>query len=303
MSSKSRTLLLVDDEPVNIQILHRILEEDGYEFLFATDGKSGLGLATRQRPDMILLDVMMPDMDGYEICRKLKDDPVTADIPVIFVTAMGQMEDEEKGLNLGAVDYLTKPLGPSIVRARVRNHMQLKAYRDRLEYMAMFDGLTGIANRRRFDETLEMEWKRAQRNRSPLSLILMDIDFFKPYNDNYGHIAGDECLKVVAKVLSGALSRPADFVARYGGEEFVCLLPDTDAAGAAVMTEQLLAAVRSANIAHEYSEAGNIVTMSFGCLTIGEESDFSVDQVIAEADKLLYQAKNSGRNQGVCGVV
>lgn len=296
MSSKIQKILLVDDEPTNIQVLHGILEADGYDFVFATDGEEALTQAIQQNPDIVLLDVMMPKIDGYEVCRRLKDEPITADIPVIFITALNQMEDEERGLELGAIDYITKPLGPSIVRARVRNHLRLKAYRDRLENMAMFDGLTGIANRRRFDEFLEIEWKRAQRSKKPLSLLLMDIDFFKPFNDNYGHAAGDDCLKVVASTLSGALSRPADLIARYGGEEFVGVLPETDQQGASAVAEQLLEAVRGAKVPHEYSTAADVVTMSIGCLSVNGEDDLSSEELIEEADKLLYQAKEGGRN-------
>lgn len=299
MSFKVQKILLVDDEPTNIQVLHGILEVDEYDFVFATDGEEALQHAIRQHPDIILLDVMMPDIDGYEVCRRLKDEPLTADIPVVFVTALNHMEDEKKGLDLGAIDYITKPISPSIVRARIRNHLQLKAYRDQLENIAMFDGLTGIANRRRFDAFLETEWKRAQRNHTPLSLVLMDIDFFKPFNDNYGHAAGDHCLKVIAKVLSEVLSRPADLVARYGGEEFVCVLPETDQKGASAVATALLKAVRGAQVPHEHSATADVVTVSIGCLSVNGDDNLSPDRLIEEADKLLYQAKKAGRNRVV----
>ena len=290
-------ILLVDDEPTNIQILHGILDQGGYEFFFAADGASALEQAAEQAPDIILLDVMMPGMDGYEVCRRLKSEPLTKDIPVIFITALNQMEDEEKGLTLGAIDFVTKPLSPAIVRVRVKNHLDFKMSRDRLENMALFDGLTGIPNRRRFDDFLEIELKRAGRNRAPLSLILMDIDFFKPFNDNYGHAAGDECLKKVALALSGSIERPADLVARYGGEEFVCVLPETGESGARTVAEQLCGAVQAAAVPHEFSKAAKVVTMSLGCLTVAGARDITPDQIIQEADKLLYNSKEAGRNR------
>lgn len=299
---KKQKILLVDDEPTNIQVLHGILEDDGYEFFFAMDGESAIEQVDRQAPDIVLLDIMMPEMDGYEVCRRLKRNQSTAGIPIIFVTALNQPEDEEKGLNLGAIDYITKPLGAAIVRARVRNHLQLKAYRDQLEEIAMFDALTGIANRRSFDQFLEAEWKRARRSDKPLSLILMDIDYFKPFNDNYGHGAGDECLKKVAGALARGLNRPADLVARYGGEEFVCVLPDTDSEGAVQVANQLLEEVRAAGVPHKYSQAADVVTMSLGCLTVAHAGEFEPETMVHEADKLLYQAKEGGRNRVVSDV-
>lgn len=290
-------ILLVDDESVNIQILHGILDEGDYEFIFATDGATALDLAIEQAPDIILLDVMMPGMDGYEVCRRLKGASLTRNIPIIFVTALNQMEDEEKGLTLGAIDYVAKPLSPAIVRVRVKNHLELKRFRDRLENMAMFDGLTEIANRRRFDDFLDTEWKRAGRNKTPLSIILMDIDFFKPFNDHYGHAAGDECLKKVAKTLANCLERPADLVARYGGEEFVCVLPETGEEGAGNVAGQLSEAIRAMQVPHEYSKVADVVTMSLGCLTATGDDHMTPTQIIQEVDKLLYQSKEGGRNR------
>jgi PleD family two-component response regulator len=219
---KKQSVLIVDDMVSNIEILSGVLGSE-YDVLFATSGKDALDIAHDQTPDLILLDVVMPDMDGYEVCAKLKADEKTRDIPVIFVTAMDQEEDESKGLNAGVIDYITKPVRSSIVKARVRNHLELKRYRDLLKELSTVDGLTGIPNRRRFDEVLESEWRRARRNQTPLSLLLMDIDFFKAYNDHYGHVAGDDCLRQLAKGLAEIVRRPADLVARYGGEEFVLL--------------------------------------------------------------------------------
>src|SRR4030042_6365192 len=167
--------------------------------MFATSGKDALDIAAQHAPDLILMDVVMPEMDGYQVCARLKVDARTKDIPVIFVTSMGQEEDESKGLNCGAIDYLTKPISPSIVKARVHNHLELKRYRDSLRTLSTLDGLTGVPNRRRFDEVLNEEWRRARRNQTVLSLLLMDIDNFKSYNDHYGHLSGDDCLRKIAR--------------------------------------------------------------------------------------------------------
>ncbi len=197
MECKTRqTVLIIDDMVANIEILNGILNSD-FEILFATSGSDGLEVARAQNPDIILLDVVMPEMDGYQVCALLKSEERTQDIPVIFVTAMDQESDESKGLSIGGVDYITKPVRPSIVRARIKNQLELKCYRDHLKELSDLDGLTGIANRRRFDEALELEWLRARRSQHWTALILMDIDFFKGYNDRYGHMSGDECLPVI----------------------------------------------------------------------------------------------------------
>ena len=196
--------------------------------LFATNGKEALRIAGSDRPpDLILLDVMMPQLDGYEICRRLKSEESTQNIPVIFVTVRDAVEDEARGLELGAIDYVTKPFNMPIVRARVRNHIELKRRGDDLEALSCLDGLTSIPNRRRFDEVLALEWRRSLRAETWLSLMMMDIDQFKAYNDHYGHPAGDSCIKQVARAIAGCLTRAGDFVARYGGEEFCAVLPES----------------------------------------------------------------------------
>jgi diguanylate cyclase (GGDEF)-like protein len=296
METRKQTILIVDDTPANIEILCEVLDSE-YEVLFATSGTDALSIAVDQSPDLILLDVVMPEMNGYQVCRHLKEDKRTQSIPVIFVTAMDQEEDEAKGLNVGAIDYLTKPIRPPIVKARVRNHLELKRYRDFLENLSSTDGLTGIFNRRRFDETLDSEWRRARRAASPLSLILMDIDLFKSYNDHYGHLAGDDCLRRLAQVLSDCVRRPSDLVARYGGEEFACLLPNTDANGAMQVANHILEATNNLNIPHAHSSVADRVTVSIGVTTIIPVTGQPVSQLIQRADELLYTAKGSGRNQ------
>ncbi len=290
-------VLIVDDQRTVIHALAQLLKED-YHILVAVSGAKALELASGETvPDLILLDVMMPVMDGYEVCRRLKNDPKTKGIPVIFVTAMGSGENEAKGLNLGAVDYIPKSFNNAVVKARVRTHVQLKIRTDMLEKLALMDGLTGIANRRSFDQALELEWKRAARSGREISVIMLDIDHFKPYNDNYGHGAGDDCLQRVAKALRSALHRPSDLIARYGGEEFVALLPETDSQGTAGMAETLRLAVANLTLPHAYSPIADHVTVSVGHVTRQAVPDQSPQDVLKAADQALYKAKEAGRNR------
>jgi diguanylate cyclase (GGDEF)-like protein len=290
------TILVVDDATSNIEILNGVLDSD-YEILFATCGKDALEIIKEQMPDLILLDIVMPDIDGYEVCTRIKADAKTQEIPVIFITAMGQEEDESKGLNAGAIDYITKPIRPSIVKARIRNHLELKRYRDSLKTLSTVDGLTGVGNRRRFDEILSREWLRARRNLSPISLLLMDIDFFKAYNDHYGHLAGDDCLRKVAAGLSGIARRPADLLARYGGEEFVLLLPETDAEGGLKIANRVREKMDHLKIPHAFSAAASYVTLSIGVATMVPTDEETFNELIKRSDELLYEAKQNGRNQ------
>lgn len=293
-------ILIVDDIPANIKSLNAILADD-YRLAFATDWRKGLELARRLRPDIILLDVMMPEMDGYEICRRLKSDEETQDIPVIFITALDNEADEEKGLAIGGADYIAKPFRPAIVRLRVGNLLQLKLQRDRLEALTMTDSLTGIANRRRFDQHLEQEWRRGTRMHAVLSAVMMDIDYFKAFNDHYGHTAGDECLRRIARALDAVPSRAGDLVARYGGEEFACLLPGTDRDGARAIAERLHAAVAELGIPHSRSDVAGNVTISAGVATMLPSRDDDPEGLMELADGMLYRAKNEGRNRlAVC---
>ena len=301
MESARQTVLIVDDTPANIEMLSEALSDE-YEVLFATSGEDALDIAAEQNPDLILLDVIMPDMDGYQVCTRLKEEARTRTIPVIFVTAMDHEDDETKGLNAGAIDYLTKPIRPPIVRARVRNHLELKRYRDSLESLSSTDGLTGIPNRRQFDETLEREWRRARRSSLPLSLILMDVDLFKGYNDHYGHLAGDDCLRQLARVVSACVCRPTDLVARYGGEEFACVLPDTDVAGAVRVGDQMLEKVNTLRLPYAGSAAAEHVTVSLGAATLIPVVGQPAFELIRRADDCLYAAKRNGRNQICSGV-
>jgi diguanylate cyclase (GGDEF)-like protein len=289
-------ILIVDDISANIKSLNAILADD-YNIIFATDWRKGLELAGRMSPDIVLLDIMMPDMDGYEICRRLKSESETREIPVIFITALDGEADEEKGLSFGAADYITKPFRPAIVRLRVRNHLQLKLQRDRLESLTMTDGMTEIANRRRFDQHLGEEWRRCARMHIPLSAIMMDIDHFKAFNDNYGHTAGDDCIRDIAQALATVPTRAGDLVARYGGEEFACLLPGTDGEGALTIAERLMDAVNDLAIPHAWSNVNGSVTISAGVGTMVPTGDDNPEGLIRMADEMLYKAKNAGRNR------
>ncbi|MBD9354774.1 diguanylate cyclase [Methylomonas albis] len=290
-------ILIVDDTPTNIQVLAENLIDE-YRIKVAVSGGAALEAIDRQGvPDLILLDVMIPGMDGYEVCRRLKADPHTASIPVIFVTAMNAATNEEYGLNLGAMDYITKPFYLPVVKARIRNHIRLKQMTDTLEAMAWMDGLTGIPNRRRFDQVLENEWKRAQRNQLPLALVMVDVDYFKAYNDGHGHGAGDICLRQVATLLAASVSRSGDLVARYGGEEFVMLMPETDAEGALRVSELLCRRVEAQQIPHPGSSASPWVTISAGFAVVVPELQQLPTELLDGADRQLYLAKESGRNR------
>ena len=291
-----QSVLIVDDMASNIEILNGILGND-YNILFALNGHEALDIAYEQVPDLILLDVVMPDMDGYIVCSYLKAEEKTRDIPVIFVTSMDQEDDESRGLDAGGIDYVTKPLRPSIIKARVRNHLELKRYRDHLKTTSTLDALTSIPNRRQFDEVLEKEWLRSKRNQTPLSLLLMDIDFFKAYNDKYGHPTGDDCLRRLAGGLADVILRPADLFARYGGEEFALLLPDTDANGALSVAKRVQETINQLNITHIDSTVADHVTLSIGVATLIPVEPLTPYDLVQCADELLYSAKRKGRNQ------
>jgi len=289
-------ILIVDDEPLNIEVLSSTLEELG-EVLFATSGAEAIELAVHEKPDIIILDVNMPDMNGYETCRTLKETPGAENIPVIFATAMSDATDEAKGFEIGAVDYVSKPVSAPVVVARVKNHLQLKRYRDYLESIAFIDGLTGVPNRRSFDQHVRAEWQRAARGGTELSLLLVDIDHFKQYNDTYGHQAGDACLTLVAKALSSSVHRPGDQVARYGGEEFVCVLPSTNLEGAAQIGATLRDAVNFLKIPHKSSSVCGHVTISVGGASVKPDQSIDIGDLIGAADANLYKAKSEGRDR------
>ena len=293
------TILVVDDSPENLQVLSAVLKGQ-YKVKVALNGERALALAQAEpNPDLILLDVMMPGMDGYEVCKHLKSHAATANIPVLFVSSRDEEEDEARGLSLGAIDYIVRPIRPSIVQARVRNHLDLKRSRDLLQRLTTQDHLTGISNRRRFDDFLDMEWRRAAREQAPISLIAIDIDHFKAYNDHYGHPGGDQCLIEVARTLATCVTRPCDLVARCGGEEFACVLPSTDSAGAANLAEQIRLGILARALEHAQSGTHTHVTISLGVATVIPQADESHQALVDLADAALYEAKSAGRNRHV----
>lgn len=326
------TVLLVDDKPDNLRLLSTMLTEHNYEVRRVTRGQMALKTAKAAPPDLILLDIKLPDLDGYQVCQVLKSDPVTAEIPIIFISALDDILDKVKAFSIGGVDYITKPFHVEEVLVRVKNQLMLcqqrqqlleknerlqqeikarkeieKALQDsqlqlqqanqELERLAHLDGLTQIANRRRFDQVLQEEWQRLARKQQPLSLILCDVDYFKSYNDTYGHQAGDDCLYSIAQTIRQSVNRPADLVARYGGEEFVIILPDTDAIGAEVVAKIIQQKVQDLQLIHAQSPSSPYISLSFGIACYIPQPGLSSSRLIEAADTALYQAKKQGRNQ------
>lgn len=292
------TVLIVDDMKSNRQILASALDDD-YDVLTAESGARCLELCQSEPlPDLILLDIIMQDMDGYEVCKALKSNSKTQSIPIMFVTALSEPDQEERGLNLGAVDYITKPFHLPIIKARVRNHMMLKKKTDMLENLSNIDGLTHVANRRKFTEVFNAEKSRCKRSNLPLSVIMLDIDYFKLFNDYYGHGIGDKCLEKVADAIANVVHRPSDLVARYGGEEFVVVLPETPLSGAKLVADKILAGISALGIEHKASPALKHITASLGVAS-SEMGQGEYNFILKRADFALYEAKKAGRNR-VC---
>ncbi len=306
-------LLLVDDDPIVLAAMGRILQDIG-DVRVALNGPDALRLALDSPPDLVLLDVQMPGMSGFDLCVEMKRAAELADIPIIFITSHDGADQEVEALGMGAADFISKPPIPALVVARVRAQLRMKRMADQLRHHALVDALTGVANRRRLDEDLQTEWLRARRNREPISLLLIDVDYFKRFNDAYGHQAGDRCLRLIAQAMRSALHRPSDLLARYGGEEFAVVLPGTDSAGARVVAGHLLDAVSAAAIEHRESPVSPTVSISVGigaCAFRDEgaghrSADLSVgpaapnrlaSDLVAAADAALYAAKEGGRRR------
>lgn len=299
IKSNKPCVLIVDDMATNIALLSDLLRKQ-YEIRVAKSGARAIEIANaKEQPDLILLDIEMPDMDGYEVCKILKNSSVTKNIPIIFVTAKNNFKDEAYGLSLGAVDYISKPFHASVVKIRIKNHIDLKLKSDELERLSLLDGLTNIPNRRYFDDFYERVDKASIRQSESMAIMMIDIDFFKPYNDHYGHWQGDECLREIALALSSAVKRPSDMVARYGGEEFVVLLKGTDEDGASQVAQTLIDAVAECKIVHEFSPVGQFVTISIGVAFRAAGGDISREDLLKRADDKLYEAKERGRNRFV----
>jgi diguanylate cyclase (GGDEF)-like protein len=292
-----RTSILVVEDDSTIQALITAVLALTYDVRAVSNGAEALEAAVTGQFDLVLLDVGLPDMDGFSVCRQIKNDSRCRDLPVIFLTSRNSAQDEVNGLEAGGIDYIAKPINPAVLRARVNNHAELKHSRDALSMLARMDGLTGLPNRRTFDDILDREWRRLARTNSPLSLIMFDVDHFKLFNDTYGHGGGDVCLKRVGESAVGALQRPADVIARYGGEEFAAILPDTTEAGAAAVAEEIRAGVAALNIEHEASPTARHVSVSLGFATSIPRLDLQPESLIESADRALYAAKAGGRNR------
>ena len=296
MEFKKPTILVVDDMTTTLLLLHDLLK-DTYEVKIAKSGTKALEILESPNDiDLILLDIEMPDINGYDVCKRIKNNETIKNIPIIFITGRTSQEDEEYGLNLGAIDYITKPFNKTITKLRLKNYLELKMKNDMLEKLSMYDALTNIRNRRFFDETFEKTFSEIKRDKKSLAVLMIDIDFFKPYNDNYGHGQGDETLRKVAKALEKTIKRASDFVARYGGEEFVILLKDINKDGVEAVANNLLNAVRELKITHEFSKIENYVTVSIGVSYYNSSSDITKLELLLKADETLYNVKNSGRN-------
>ncbi len=310
----NHNILLVDDDPRTIQILARILAQSG-DLRFATNGPEALRLARESVPDLVLLDADMPGLSGFEVCEAMKAEPALSAVPVIFVTNHSDSKFEVAAFELGAVDFIAKPVSAPLVLARVRTQLRVKHLTDELRRTATTDGLTGLANRRQFDDVLAREWMRARRAGDPTALLMIDVDHFKLYNDHYGHPAGDACLRKVARALGGVGLRPGDLVARYGGEEFVLLLPQTPRSGAERMGQRILDAVEALAIPHHASLMSKHLTASVGIGCYDDQSErritgssnfrfaddlhpnYGSSDLLRAADKALYAAKHAGRAQ------
>ena len=285
-------ILIIDDSLDALQIAKKRLKNECHEILCAEGGKCGLELATKELPDVILLDIDMPDMSGFDVCAILKADPELCMIPILFLSGSVSIEDKIKGLDLGGVDYITKPFDAFELQARVRAALRTKHLQDLLVKYAHIDPLTGLPNRRAMMERLQQEWTRMERHGQTFSFIMADIDHFKKVNDNYGHIAGDKILQEVAKVIAREC-RNNDLPVRYGGEEFAIIVPETNAADTLVLAERCRREIEKISL---HVKKGNIgATVSFG---IAEATGLqSLEALIQHADNALYESKLTGRNK------
>jgi len=293
-------VLLCDDQPINIRLANALLKGD-YEIFMATSGLQAIELCEKVVPDLILMDVNMPGLNGYETCERLKQNTATLGIPVIFLTGLQSEEDEVKGFDAGGVDFISKPINGTVLKARVLTHLTLKLQSDFYRNIAVTDSLTGLFNRRKFDSELAEKWELCKRSGQAMSLLMIDIDYFKKYNDHYGHQAGDHCLAEVAHAIRSNFHRSYDCVARYGGEEFACILPMAGREQALKLARDVCDAVARLHLPHARSEASEFVTLSIGVASVDVPGHSSTPAaLIALADQNLYQAKAHGRAQVYC---
>jgi two-component system cell cycle response regulator len=304
-------ILVVDDIPVNIQLMQTYLSSVGYDTIIARNGEEAITQVKDHHPDLLLLDVMMPKLDGFETCKLLKGNHETRYIPVIMVTALNEIEDKIKGIEAGADDFITKPFNKLELLARVKSLLrvknlhdqlqdkikQLEEAKERLRELAVTDGLTGLYNYRYFKEFLSQELRRAERHNSNVSVAMIDIDYFKNYNDTYGHLAGDEVLRILARLMRDNI-RSIDLAARYGGEEFALVLPETGKAAARFVAKKIKDFVEEYKFRNEETQPNGKLTVSMGVATYPGDGK-TMEDLINRADQWLYQAKAGGRNRVV----
>lgn len=311
MANSKPMVLVADDTIHNLQYLGNVVEEVGYEPVLVTNGTQLMSFLKTEKPDIILLDVMMPDSNGFDLCEQIKASEDMRDIPIIFITAKNNDEDIIRGFDAGAVDYITKPFNIREFISRLKTHVELKLSRDKLkianiemakmmqelERISKIDFLTGLNNRLSANERIEEELRRFERNRKVFTIVLADLDKFKKINDTYGHDAGDYVLKNVAEIFQKTV-REYDIVARWGGEEFFLLLPETDLSGALVLIERIRKSLDATDFRWKGEAFANPVTLTFGVSAYdGRES---IEIVISHADSALYAGKHAGRNRVEC---
>jgi two-component system, chemotaxis family, response regulator WspR len=319
MEATKLIVLLVDDQAIVAEAMRRLLADSPeIELVHCSDVAKALPTAHKVRPSVILQDLVMPEADGFTLVRFFKADPTTSSVPIIVLSSKEDPRDKSRAFELGAADYVVKLPDRVEIVARIRAHArsyraqierddafrtlealkaELEVKNRELELLAVSDGLTGLANRRHFDARLEAEWRRCAREEDPLSIILIDVDFFKKYNDTYGHVLGDDCLRGVAQVLTLGARRPADFAARYGGEEFAVVLPNTTPEGACTVADQLRRLIAERAMPHAGSTVAPHVTFSMGVAGWVPAADHAPSTLISTADGALYQAKQNGRNR------
>ena len=293
------TILIIDDNKLNIMALIRILGSE-YMIYFEDDAAKGLQSAKTFNPDLILLDIVMPGITGFEVIKILKSDKDTRDIPVIFLTGRSDVQDEELGFVLGAADYIKKPFSTAIVMLRVSHQLKMQRLLREVYNLSVEDVLTGLGNRRHFNNVLLQEWQRSARQQLPLGFMILDIDYFKKVNDTYGHVSGDAVLKAVAEIIKNSVSRSTDHVARWGGEEFAVILYETDLVGTMTVAEKIRKSIEST----VFELTDNItvdITISIGvhCIVAEADSAYTLKSFISDTDAALYEAKNLGRNRVV----
>lgn len=297
METEKNTVLIVDDEKVNIYTLTDILSPD-YTIFTAKTGQDAIEIANNYLPDIILLDIIMPEMDGYEVIKHLKKSEKTKQIPIIIISGLSNAKSEEKGLSLGASDYIAKPFSSAIIKLRVQNQIQISNYFKMKNDFSMTDTLTGLPNKYCFDERMHLEWEHSRRNKTPLGILIINIDKFRIYNEKYGHSQGDAVIKSIADCIKESLNRAIDFIARWKGGEFAVLLPFTDLSGAVKIAEKILKSAEKNPIAHTDGKATHI-TVSIGVNSIIPVHGCTINEFLENAAFALSEAKNSGKNK-VC---